>query len=340
MRIYNPDLVDYRFWLIPPDGNRKNVTDLIDNAVMTSTADGIVDAVSIRAKDEKVNGKWIHEDFYLARRILIEAMDGETAWTEVFRGTFNEWQTNAADYTIDVSARDGNSLLLSNDIIYYFSDGSAQGRIKRICADLGLPVGRLEGLSVSLSKELVKSQATTKILEYKDKAEIKTGVKTVVTNNKGKFEVIKRGNNKKIYVLSHEAAEGATDSHSIPSDFVTVVKVYGAEKKKKMPPLRSVTKGNTKFGVHTEIIYSSDYKKLSEANAAAKSILAEKGKPQKKQTIKEHVDIPFLKVGDAVGVLMGTIGTEMKGNPIPVRRYVTAISRDYVNKTMTLELEA
>lgn len=336
MRIYNPDLVDYRFWLLPPTGEMKNVTDLIESAIYTSTENGIVDTVNIRAKNEMINGKWIHEDFYLARRILIEAMDGETSWTEVYRGTFNDWSTNAVDYTIDIAARDGNSLLLSNDIIYYFPDGTAEGRIKRICSDLGMPVGRLEGLSASLGKELVKSQATTKILEYKEIARQKTGVKTVLLNTKGKFEIVQRGSNSKIYVLSHEAAEDAIDSHSIPSDFTTIVKVYGTENKEAMPPLQSILKGDTSFGAHTQIIYSSNYKNLAEANAAAKNILDENSKPHKTQTIKDHVDIPFVRVGDVVDVVLGTIAT----NQTPIRRYITAISRDYVNKTMTLELEA
>lgn len=340
MKKYNPDAVDYRFWLLPPDGKKKNVTDLIESATFTSTDDGIVDTVSIRAKNEKIEGKWIHEDFYLARRVVIEAMDEETPWTEVYRGTFDSWQTNASDYTIESTATDGNQILIGNDIIYYFPKGTAEGRIKRICSDLGMSVGRLEGLSATLSKELVKSQATAKILEYKNVAMQKTGVKTVLLNTKGKFEIVKRGSNDKIFVLSHEAAAEGTDSHSIPSDFTTIVKVYGAEKKKKMPPLKSTVKGDTTFGSHTQIIYSSNYDSLAEANTAAKAILDEKGKPLKKQTIKDHVDIPFIRIGDAVDVLIGTIAVENSGAPKPVRRYVTAISRDYVNKTMTLELEA
>lgn len=339
MKTYNPDFVDYRFWLLPPSGKRKEVTDLIESATFVSTSDGIVDTVDLRVKNEKIDGQWIHSDFYLARRMLIEAMDEDTKWTEVYRGTFDKWQTNAADFTLGSSVVDANQLLTGNDIIYYFPDGTAEGRVKKICSDLGMPVGRLEGLSASLSKEMVKSQATTKILEYKAKAEEKTGIKTVILNTKGKFEIAKRGSNSKIYVLDAWAAADGTDNRSIPSDFTTVVKIYGVEKKKKIPPLKSTVKGDTAFGTHAKIIYSSDYKSAAEANAAAENILKEKGKPLKTQTIKQHVDIPWLRVGDAVDVMIGTIGSMKNNRQIPVRRYITALSRDYVNKTMTLELE-
>ncbi|KYG90347.1 hypothetical protein A0U40_18460 [[Bacillus] sp. KCTC 13219] len=339
MKTYNTDFVDYRFWLLPPSGKRKDVTDLLESATFTSTADGIVDTVNLRVKNEKIDGQWIHVDFYLGRRMLIEAMDEDTKWTEVYRGTFNVWQTNANDFTLNSGVVDANQLLIGNDIIYYFPDGSVEGRIKKICADIGMPVGRLEGLSASLSKELVKSQATTKILEYKEIAQEKTGVKTVLLNTKGKFEIVKRGSNAKIYVLDAWAAADGTDNRSIPSDFTTVVQIYGAEKKKQMPPLKATMKGDTSFGTHTQIIYSSDYKTAAEANAAAKNLLADKGKPLKKQTIKDHVDIPWIRVGDAVDVMIGTIGAMKNNRQVPVRKYVTAISRDYVTKTMTLELE-
>lgn len=340
MKTYNTDFVEYRFWLFPPSGKRKDITDLIETATFTSTKDGIVDTVNLHVKNEKIDGQWIHSDLYLARRMLIEAKDEDTNWTEVYRGTFAMWQTNASDFTVNSTVSDGNQLLVGNDIIYYFPDGAANGRIKKILSGIGMPLGKIEGVGGSLGKELVKSQATTKILEYKQKSEQKTGIKTAIRNTKGKFEIVKRGSNQKIYVLDSHAAQDGVDIHSIPSDFATVVKIYGTVKGNKMPPLQTTVSGDTKFGTHTKIVYSSDYKTAAEANAAAKNILQDQGKPNKDQSIKNHVDIPWIRVGDAVDVAVGTIGAMKKGVQVPVRRYVTAISRDYVNKTMTLELEA
>lgn len=339
MKTYNVDLVEYRFWLFPPDGKRKDITDLIETATFTSTQDGIVDTVNLHVKNEKIDGQWMHVDLYLARRMMIEAKDEDTNWNEVYRGTFTSWQTNASDFTVNSTVSDSNQLLVGNDIIDYFPDGSTDGRIRKILSDIGMPIGKIEGIGGSLSKELIKSQATAKILEYKKVSEQKIGVKTAIRNTKGKFELVKRGSNEKIYVLDSWAAQDGTDVHSIPSDFATIVKVYGATKGDKIPPLQTTVSGDTSFGKHTAIIYSSDYKTAAEANAAAKNILKDQGKPKKDQTIKDHVDIPWVRVGDAIDVAVGTIGGMKDSAQVPVRRYVAAISRDYVNKTMTLELE-
>lgn len=340
MKTYNTDLVEYRFWLLPPDSKRKDITDLIETATFSSTQDGVVDTVNLHVKNIKVDGDWIHVDLYLARRMLIEAKDEDVNWTEVYRGTFTMWQTNASDFTVNSTISDSNQLLVGNDIIDYFPDGATDGRIRKILSGIGMPIGKIEGIGGTLSKELVKSQATSEILKCKEKSEEKTGVKTAIRSTKGKFEIVKRGSNKKIYVLDSWAAQNGTDVHSIPSDFATIVKVYGSEKGDKIPPLQSTVSGDTSFGKHTTIIYSSDYKTTAEANTAAKNILKEQGKPKKDQTIKDHVDIPWIRVGDAVDVAIGTIGGVKDGKQIPTRRYVTALSRDYVNKTMTLELEA
>lgn len=290
-------------------------------------------------KNEKIDNQWLHVDLYLARRFMIESKDEDTAWTEVFRGTFTSWQTNASDFTINSTVTDGNQLLLGNDVIQYFPDGTAESRIKKMLADISLPIGAIEGLSSTLSKELVKSQIGTKIIEYKKKAEEKTGVKTVVRNTKGKLEIIKRGTNSKVYVLDSWGAQEGTDIHSLPNDFATIVKVYGSADGDKMPPLQATLNGDTSFGKYTQVIYSSDYKTAAEANTAAKNILKEQGKPQKFHSIKGHADIPFLRVGDAVDVAVGTIGGFENGQQVPIRRYVSALSRDYVSKKMDLELE-
>lgn len=339
MKTYNVDAVEYRFWLFPPDGKRKNITDLIETATLTSTQEGIVDTVDLHVKNEKIDNQWLHVDLYLARRFMIEAKDEDTNWTEVFRGTFTSWQTNAADFTVNSTVTDGNQMLIGNDIIRYFPDGTAESRVKRMLSDIGLPIEKIEGLSTSLTKELAKSQIATKIIEYKDKAEEKTGIKTVIRSTKGKFEIVKRGTNSKVYVLDSLATRSGADIHSIPNDFATIVKVYGSADGDKMPPLQATVSGDTSFGKHTKVIYSSDYKSSAEANTAAKNILKEQGKPERFQSIKGHVDIPFLRVGDAVDVMVGTIGGFENGRQVPARRYVSALSRDFVNQTMDLELE-
>lgn len=340
MKTYNPDPVEYRFWLLPPSGKKKDVTDLIESALLTSTDDGIVDTISISAKNIKVEGEWIHTDFYLARRMMIEAKDANRGWEEVYRGTFTSWQTNASDFTINSGLSDGNQLLVSNDIIAYFPNGNPESRIRKILNDINMPIGVIEGLGGTLSKELVKSDITAKILEYKKESEEKTGIKTVVRNTKGKFEIVKRGTNNQIFVVDSWSSQEGTDIRKIPSDFATIVKIYGAQDGDKVPPLQTTVRGNTSMGSHTKIVYSSDYKSAGEANKAAQNILREQGKPEATSTVRDHVDIPWVRVGDAIDVAVGTIGGSKNGVQVPIRRYVKALTRDYVNKTMTMELEA
>lgn len=340
MKSYNPDFVQYRFWLLPPSGERKDVTDLIESASLTSTDDGIVDTINISAKNVKIESEWIHTDFYLARRMMIEARDEERDWEEVYRGTFTSWQTNASDFTINSVVSDGNQLILSNDIIAYFPDGTSEGRVRNMLNNVNMPIGIIEGLGGTLNKELVKSDITTKILEYKKESEEKTGIKTVIRNTKGKFEIVKRGTNDQIFVVDSWSSQEGIDIRKIPSDFATVVKVYGAQDGDKVPPLQTTVKGNTSMGSHTKIVYSSDYKNAGEANKAAQNILKEQGIPEATSTVRDHVDIPWVRVGDAIDVAVGTIGGSKNGVQVPIRRYIKALTRDYVNKTMTMELEA
>lgn len=339
MKTYNVDSVEYKFWLLPPDGKKKDITDLVESAVFTDTEDNIVSTVDLRVKNEKVDGFWVHAFMHVAHRFLIEARDDDHKWTEVYRGSFTHWQTNASDFTVESEAADGNQAVISNDIIHYFPDGPIVDRIKKIIGQFDVTLGKIEGIGGTLAKELVKTQATSAISDYKEKSEEKTGVKTVIRSTKGAFEIVKRGTNNMIYVLDYWAAKDGKDVRKIPSDFATIVKVYGSSKDDKMPPLKSTASGNTKFGKHTEIIYSSDYKTAAEANKAAQNILKNQGKLKKEQTIKDHVDIPWIRVGDVVDVAIGTIGGLKNGLQVPARRYVTALSRDYVAKTMTLELE-
>lgn len=340
MKTYNVDAVRYRFWLLPPDGKRKDITALIGAADLTSTEDGIVDTVSLSLKNEKIDGKWIHEDLYLAKRFLIEAKDEENDWEEVFRGTFSAWQTNASDFTMNSTASDGNQMIVSNDMIAYFPDNTAASRVRKMLGDIGVPIGAIEGMDASLNKELEQGDVASKILDYKDKAEEKTGKKTVIRSTKGKFEIVERGKNKKVYVIDSRSAQEGTDAHSIPSDFATIVKVYGSVDGDKVPPLQSTVTGDTKMGSHVKIIHSSDYKDAGDAKSAANNILKDQGRPEVTSTVRNHVDIPWVRVGDAIDVMVGTIGGMEDGKQIPVKRYVKALSRDFVGKTMTLELEA
>lgn len=339
MKTYNSDAVQYRFWVLPPSGKRKDVTPLIESAVFTDSEDGIVSTVDFSVKNVNIDGAWIHEDFYLAKRMLIEAKDAENDWQEVFRGTFSSWQTNASDFTLNSTASDGNFAILSNDTIAYFPDGTTDGRIRKMLGDIGVPIGTIEGFSASLNKELVRGDISSKISEYKKTAEEKTGKKTAIRSTKGKFEIVTRGKNNKIYVIDSWSAQEGTDVHSIPSDFATVVKVYGAVEGDKVPPLQTTVSGNTEMGTHVKIIHSSDYKDAGDAKKAANNILKDQGKPEVTSTIRDCVDIPWIRVGDAIDVAVGTIGGMKDGKQVPAKRYVKAISRDYVSKTMTLELE-
>lgn len=337
MRTYNPDAVQYRFLIMLP-GATKDITKLIGRASDTHTKDGISKNVDMTIKNIKEGSKWIHSDLYLGKTMKIEAKDETKNWTEVFRGIVTKWGTMASDFTIDITVEDANNVIPKSDGAYFF-DGKTNGasRIKRMIQDIGLPVGKIDGPSVKLSKKMVNGSVSAEILEILEESAEKENKHYYVRSNKGAFEVVARGSNSEIYVLDSHTSSSGSDEHSISRDYANVVKIYGNKEEGKMPVLSSTVSGDTKYGRIQKVIYKSDYDTAGEANSAAKTILNKNSKPEIKQTV-DHVDIPWIQLGDAVDVMVGTIGSMKDGKQVPVRRYVEAITRNYKDGTMILEV--
>lgn len=337
MKTYNPDAVQYRFLIMLSD-SIKDITKLIGRASDTHTKDGISKTLDLTIKNIKEGSKWLHSDLYLGKKIKVEAKDETKEWTEVFRGTVTKWGTMASDFTIDVTVEDANNVLPKSDGAYFF-DAKTNGasRIKRMVQDIGLPIGKIDGPSVKLSKKMVNGSVSSEILDILEESIEKDNKHYYVRSNKGAIEVVARGSNSEVYVLDSYTSSSGSDEHSISSDYANVVKVYGNKEEGKMPVLSSTMTGDTTYGRIQKIIYKSDYDKASEASAAAKNILNKNNKPEIKQTL-EHVDIPWIQLGDAVDVMVGTIGSMKDGKQVPVKRYVEAITRNYKDGTMVLEV--
>ncbi|GAW28968.1 hypothetical protein, partial [Carboxydocella sp. ULO1] len=148
-------------------------------------------------------------------------------------------------------------------------------------------------------------------------------------SKQGKIDVIRPGQNTPVYCFTSDTNVNSINDHWDIEDLVTRVKVIGAENKEGRAPVVVKIDGKTEFGVLQEVIYRSQYDSLSAAKSAAQDILKERGQPKKQRKITAP-DLPFLRKGDKVKIVAGTLN----GYYI-----VSSVSHDATNRTMVMEVE-
>lgn len=330
--------VDYRLTLLPPSGPKLDITELIETCKHEEMDGEAAARINVRIKNVYRKDGWIHKHVYLAKRMVLEATDGN-GWKEIFRGSTFRWKTNAEDHTIDFVAYDPLYPIMQSEEHYYFTNGmSAAASVRQIANEWGIPIGRIDGPNVALTKKMYNGRIGDTIAKRIEESEEKGDGGYILRSTKGKLELVKRATNPAVYELTDNTVVTSSDEHSI-ENLVTRVKIYGNENKESRPEVVAVEDGKTEFGIMQNILYKSNFNNNQEARNAAKKILRDKGKPEINRPLT-HPDIPWIRKGDKVAVASGTIGGGVvNGKELTVDCIVKSVSRDLTTRLMTLVLE-
>lgn len=329
--------VSYSLILLLPDGRELNVDELLLSGTLEELNNELATRLSITLRNIKLKDGWIHQHVYLKRKVILEATDGVST-KEVFRGEVYNWKESSTSQTVSFIAYDAlYELQQSKEHWYFTNDETGASSIKRIASRRGIPVGRIDGPNVKLAAKLYQSGNQGDIIADRLEESRKKGSgRFIVRANQDKLEVVKEASNTVVYELDNKFIEDSSDEHDIES-IVTRVKIYGNEDKQGRAEVKSTKEKNTQFGVIQDIIYSSSYKSISEAEKAAEEILEERSKPKIKRRITGP-SIPWVRKGDLLNVKTGTICKVVNGEVVGVPSVILGVTHDIKNLSMSLTL--
>ncbi|RIJ63600.1 hypothetical protein [Rummeliibacillus sp. POC4] len=330
--------VDYRVILLPPSGNKLDVTDLILSATHEEMKDEMAARLKLTFKDIKRDGAWVHNHVFLSKRLVLQATDGD-GWKEIFRGSIYSWESVSENRTVNITAYDPLYATMQSEEHYYFTKGmTASSSIKQIASETGIPLGDISGPNVALAKKIYKGKIGETIAKRLEESKEKGAGNFITLSTKGKLEVVKEGSNKIVYELLKDTLESSSDKRTIES-LVTKVKIYGNESKKTRPKVETTVTGKTEFGTLQKILFKSSFENMGDAKNAANDLLKENGKPVVTMPVV-HPDIPWLRKGDKIKIAAGTVSAKnKKGEQITIDCIVESVSRDLKSRKMTLKIK-
>lgn len=331
--------VQYRVFVLKSDGSKVYFDNLLLEGFYEENEGELASRLEVTLKNIRRNNAWIHPLVAPGAYVFLQATDGN-GWQEVFRGRVYRWHTSPDDdHIVGFTAYDSlYPLQQSKEHKYYQKGETAVSCIRGLAREWNIPLGRIDGPNTRLAKKLYRSTRIGDIIADRlEEARKKGSGRYVVRSTKGKLEVVAEGNNNTVYILDQGWAETSFDEKNIEG-LITRVKIYGNEDDEGRATVKAVKNGRTEFGVLQEILYSSSYDSMSEANKAAEELLKEKGEPKVTRTVSGP-DIPWIRKGDRIKVASGTIGKKgSNGKWEPVDCIVTGISHDLTNLRMTLTL--
>ena len=296
--------IKYEVRIIDPSGKQMDVTPFVSQ-LSFGDADGELAAhLSMTLTNQQVGGKWIHQLVALGTPIYLLANG-----VEVFRGTVFDWMTSTDPLgSVDIEAYDQLIYLFkSEDDRYYRSGQRAIDVLTDIFRAWNIPIGKIEGPNVVLAKQVFRQMTVAEMInsilkQGKDKG----AGEFIVRSEKGKVYIRKAMSNQDVYVFAYnENVQSVMDRWSI-NNLVTRVRIIGAEDEEGRAPLIAVLDGDTKYGILQRIVQNSSDDTIADAKQNAKEILKEFGQPEKDRTIR-CVDVPFIRKGDKVKVVAGTL---------------------------------
>ncbi|WP_096201888.1 XkdQ/YqbQ family protein [Bacillus sp. FJAT-45350] len=318
----------YRFILIPPDGRRLNITDVILEAKYEDMEDELSARLILTVKNILVGDKYLNQLCYLAHRMIVEATTGGS-WQEVWRGSI---------YRYGFTTEEGSSftaicydalfpLQQSKDQVQISSSETVAETISKLARKWGIPIGRIDGPHRALEFKIYKGDKIGKIFSERIKEAKKRGSpRFFVRDEKGQLNIVREGSNTIVYKLDRYYAEKSEDEHNI-ENIITRVKVYGTSKENTPSQIVYEQDGRINFGVIQDVVFGVEGRK--EAQEKAAEILQENGQPNITRSIYGP-DIPFLRKGDVIEVEVGTLLGKFM---------VSSVSRDIGTLQMTVQLK-
>ena len=252
---------------------------------------------------------------------------------DIFKGTI--WQWEAAPYNneqVVITCYDRLYFLQkSKDNRYYTKGTKTKTVVKDILDNNNIAMGRYTGPDISHEALAFKGKTAAAMLEeVMAKADENTkSRKTIIRAAGDAAEIVRQGENTTIYSFAvGENIASASESYSM-TDLVTRVIVVGKEDKETKPPIEATLTGALEFGILQEI-HSKGDATLQEAKNAAQKILDERGKPQRRISLRVP-EFPAIRKGDRVHI---------KTDRITGYYLVKGISHNATTALMQMEVEA
>ncbi len=323
--------IAYSLVLFSPSGGRIDLSPFLRTLSWEENDGELAVRLEAELQNQQIaNGKYIHQLVPLGGQFFLYS-DWGTGLQEIFRGTVFDW-----DYRTDplghfaITAYDQLIYLKSKDDRYYKAGTTAKAIIQDIAKAWGIPLGIVQGPDTALAKQVFRGDTLADmIFSVLDQAKKRGTGKWIVRSKQGKIDIIRPGQNNPVYCFTHDTNVGSIQDRQDIEDLVTRVKIVGAEDKEGRAPVVAQLDGRTEFGVLQEIVYQRQYDNLAAAKAAAQEILKERGQPRRQRKVPAP-DLPFLRKGDKVKVVAGTLN----GYYI-----VSSVAHDATNRTMVMEVE-
>lgn len=333
--------VKYDLSVLLPSGEQISLTTLASGLSWEEQPNELAVRLSFSIRNQKWNGKWLHQQLQLGARTILKADWGQ-GWKEIHQGIIFDW-----DYT-----QDGNGvlkiksydmliyLLRSKDDRWYKNGTQASVIIRDIAKAWNIPLGQMDLPVVALAAQPFRSQTLASMMtSVIDQVRSRGKGQYIIRAVNGKMHVVKAGQNKPIYQFDADVVSSASDQQDI-ENLVTRVKIVskqagevehegpGQGTKKTRLKIDDTVDGQTKYGILQEIIYSQQYDTVAAVREAAQEVLKERGKPRRRRSVTAP-DLPFLRRGDKVYIAAGTL----LGYYI-----IDGIQHDADNRSMTMEV--
>ena len=322
--------VKYDLVLLAPDGQRYHLFEPQRELSWEEQPEELAVRLQFRVQNVDRQGKWLHQQLALCSQLYLFS-DWGVGWTEIFRG--KNWNTDMLSDplgNLNLTVYDQLRYLKQNNDDRYYGQGTTGATIIRdIATDWNIPVSRIDGPNVGLSKQVIRGKDLASIIiNALKESKRKGGGKYIIRSRQDKVEVVKAGQNTPVYHLgSDDNVQQVRDQQDI-EELVTRVRIVGTASEDELRPYISQIDGRTEFGIMQEIVQESDTED-SKADEEARQILDERGKPNKKRTVSAP-DLPFLRRGDKVHITAGTLNGYY---------LVEGIHHNANNRTMELEVE-
>lgn len=301
--------ISYELVAVQPDGSRIKLSPVLRSLTWEENEGEL--AVRLEAELQNIklpDGKWLHQKTPLGGQVVLFAEWGE-GWKEIFRGTIFVWHyiTDPLGHFTITAYDQLIYLTKSKDDRYYKAGMTAKAIIQDIAGAWGIPLGTVQGPDVALAKQVFRGDTLADMISLVlEQAQKRGAGKWIVRSSQGKIDTIRPGQNNPVYCFTADTNVGSVEERQDIEELVTRVKIVGAEDKEGRAPVVAQLSGRTEFGILQEVVYQRQYDNLAAAKSAAQEILKERGQPKKARKIVAP-DLPFLRKGDKVKIVAGTL---------------------------------
>lgn len=323
--------IEYRVIVTDENGSQYNIKNYVENLGWEENENEISVRSSFTVRNDRTPKGYLSDMIKPGCLIGIYASDGSIN-QEVARGYVESWNPVHRNSSTSLKCTNYDELYKlqkSQDNLYFPSGTGTQSAITRILDDWEIPAGEYQGPNATHGKLVYNScYLSDIILELLDDAVKKGEEKCIIRAAGGKTCIIPRGSNKTVYVFQSDNTLSASESMST-ADLVTRVKVIGQAADEGNSSVEATLNGLTKYGIRQRIYIRGSDESLSDAKSAAQEILDQKGNIVKEIAVQSP-DVPFIRKGDLVYLLLGT----SKGY-----FFVKGIRHDADTYSMTMDLE-